>query len=85
LWHKCNICKEIEFSSYRLWSIYNSYPILLGVIMEFIVSEAEDRSFVEFRRKVRFSELLSAAIGETLIVDSLYGPGKHRGAEMAAC
>jgi hypothetical protein len=47
-------------------SIYNSYSILLGVIMEFIPSEAEDRSFVEFRRKVRSSELLSATMEKLL-------------------
>ena len=34
--------------------------------MEFMASEAEDRSFVEFRRKVRSSELLSAAIEKPL-------------------
>jgi hypothetical protein len=34
--------------------------------MEFMASEAEERSFVEFRRKVRSSELLSAAIEKLL-------------------
>jgi hypothetical protein len=34
--------------------------------MEFIPSEAEERSFGEFRRKVRSSELLSAAMEKLL-------------------
>jgi hypothetical protein len=34
--------------------------------MEFMASEAEERSFVEFRRKVRSSELLSAAMEKLL-------------------
>jgi hypothetical protein len=34
--------------------------------MEFIVSEAEERNFGEFRRKVRSSELLSAAMEKLL-------------------
>jgi hypothetical protein len=35
--------------------------------MEFIPSEAEEKHFVEFRRKVRSAELLSAAIEKLLI------------------
>jgi len=34
--------------------------------MEFAVSEAEERNFGEFRRKVRSSELLSAAMEKLL-------------------
>lgn len=34
--------------------------------MDSVTSEAEERSFVEFRRKVRSSELLSAAMEKLL-------------------
>jgi len=34
--------------------------------MEFIVSEAEERTFGEFRRKVRSAEILSAAMDKLL-------------------
>ena len=34
--------------------------------MEFMASEAEDRSFVEFRRKVREAEVLSASMEKLL-------------------
>jgi len=34
--------------------------------MEFMLSEAEERNFGEFRRKVRSSELLSAAMEKLL-------------------
>ena len=49
--------------------------------MEFIASESEERNFVEFRRKVRSAEVLSAAIERLVVVASFYGPGQHRGAE----
>jgi hypothetical protein len=52
--------------SYRLSSIYSSYVVLLGVIMQFIESGDEERSFGEFRRKVRSSELLSASMERLL-------------------
>ena len=39
---------------------------MLGVIMEFIDSVAEERPFGEFRRKVRSSEVLSAAMEKLL-------------------
>jgi hypothetical protein len=39
---------------------------MLGVIMQFIESEAAERSFGEFRRKVRDSELLSVALEKLL-------------------
>ena len=49
--------------------------------MEFIASESEERNFVEFRRKVRSAEVLSAAMERLVVVASFYGPGRHRGAE----
>jgi hypothetical protein len=52
--------------SYRLSSIYSSYVVLLGVIMQFIESGDDERSFGEFRRKVRCSELLSASMEKLL-------------------
>ncbi len=52
--------------SYRLSSIYSSYVVLLGVIMEFVQTIDEERSFGEFRRKVRCSELLSASMEKLL-------------------
>jgi hypothetical protein len=52
--------------SYRLSSIYSSYVVLLGVIMQFIESGDEERSFGEFRRKVRSSELLSTSMEKLL-------------------
>jgi hypothetical protein len=52
--------------SYRLSSIYSSYVVLLGVIMQFIESGDDERSFGEFRRKVRCSELLSASMERLL-------------------
>ena len=52
--------------SYTLRSIYSSYWLLLGVIMECIISEAEERTFGEFRRKVRSAEVLSAAMEKLL-------------------
>ena len=52
--------------SYRLSSIYSSYVVLLGVIMEFVQTIEEERSFGEFRRKVRSSELLSASMERLL-------------------
>ena len=55
-----------EARSYRLSSIYSSYVVLLGVIMQFIESGDEERSFGEFRRKVRSSELLSASMERLL-------------------
>lgn len=53
-------------TSYRLNSIYSSYVVLLGVIMEFIGALEEERGFGEFRRKVRESELLSASLVQLL-------------------
>ena len=55
-----------QLKSYRLSSIYSSYVVLLGVIMEFVQSMDEERSFGEFRRKVRSSELLSASMERLL-------------------
>jgi hypothetical protein len=52
--------------SYRLDSIYSSYVVLLGVIMEFVHAIGEERSFGEFRRKVHSSELLSASMERLL-------------------
>jgi hypothetical protein len=52
--------------SYTLRGIYSSYWLLLGVIMDFIVSDAEERTFGEFRRKVRSAEVLSAAMEKLL-------------------
>jgi len=52
--------------SYRLSSIYSSYVVLLGVIMELVQTIDEERSFGEFRRKVRCSELLSASMEKLL-------------------
>ena len=49
--------------------------------MEFIVSETEERSFGEFRRKGALFGVVVRGHGETFIVDLLYGPGEHRGAE----
>jgi hypothetical protein len=42
--------------------------------MEFIVSESEERNFVEFRRKVRSAEVLSAAMERLL--SSLHFTGR---------
>ena len=39
---------------------------MLGVIIEFVQSMDEERSFGEFRRKVRSSELLSASMERLL-------------------
>jgi hypothetical protein len=55
-----------QLKSYRLSSIYSSYVVLLGVIMEFVQAIDEERSFGEFRRKVRSSELLSASMERLL-------------------
>ena len=55
-----------EAGSYRLNSIYSSYVVLLGVIMESGLSLDEERGFGEFRRKVRCSELLSASMEKLL-------------------
>ena len=55
-----------EAMSYRLSSIYSSYVVLLGVIMEFVPTLDEERGFGEFRRKVRSSELLSASMERLL-------------------
>ena len=55
-----------EARSYRLNSIYSSYVVLLGVIMELVQTIDEERSFGEFRRKVRCSELLSASMEKLL-------------------
>ena len=52
--------------SYRLSSIYSSYVVLLGVIMQFIAEGDDERSFGEFRRKVRDSEVLSASLEKLL-------------------
>ncbi len=66
--------------SYRLSSIYSSYVVLLGVIMEFVPALDEERGFGEFRRKLRSSELLSRR-WKTIIRNSFYGPGQRGGAE----
>jgi hypothetical protein len=42
--------------------------------MEFIASESEERNFVEFRRKVRSAEVLSAAMERLL--SSLHFTGR---------
>ena len=47
---------------------------MLGVIIEFIASESEERNFVEFRRKVRSAEVLSAAMERLL--SSLHFTGR---------
>ena len=52
--------------SYTLSSIYSSYVVLLGVIMQCWETGDEERSFGEFRRKVRDSELLSASLVQLL-------------------
>ena len=52
--------------SYTLRSIYSSYWLMLGVIMDFIASDAEEGTFGEFRRKVRSAEVLSAAMEKLL-------------------
>jgi hypothetical protein len=52
--------------SYTLRSIYSYCGLMLGVIMEFIDSVAEERTFGEFRRKVRSAEVLSAAMEKLL-------------------
>jgi hypothetical protein len=55
-----------ETISYTLRSIYSYRGLMLGVIMEFIDSVAEERTFGEFRRKVRSAEVLSAAMEKLL-------------------
>jgi hypothetical protein len=52
--------------SYTLRSIYSSYVVLLGVIMQCRETGDDERSFGEFRRKVRESELLSASLVQLL-------------------
>jgi hypothetical protein len=49
--------------------------------MDFIVSDAEERTVGEFRRKVRSAEVLSAAMEKLLSAIHFNGPGQHRGAE----
>ena len=49
-----------------LRSIYSYHWLMLGAIMEFIDSVVEERTFGEFRRKVRSSEVLSAAMEKLL-------------------
>ena len=55
-----------QTNSYMLRSIYSYHGLMLGVIMEFIDSVAEERTFGEFRRKVRSAEVLSAAMEKLL-------------------
>jgi hypothetical protein len=55
-----------ETKSYTLIGIYSSYVLLLGVIMQFVPAGDEERSFGEFRRKVRDSEVLSASLEKLL-------------------
>jgi hypothetical protein len=55
-----------EARSYTLSGIYSSYVLLLGVIMQFVPTGDEERSFGEFRRKVRDSEVLSASLEKLL-------------------
>ena len=52
--------------SYTLSSIYSSYVLLLGVIMQCVPTGDEERSFGEFRRKVKDSEILSASLEKLL-------------------
>jgi hypothetical protein len=52
--------------SYTLSGIYSSHVLLLGVIMQFVPAGDEERSFGEFRRKVRDSEVLSASLEKLL-------------------
>jgi hypothetical protein len=51
--------------------------------MEFIASESEERNFVEFRRKVRSAEVLSAAMERLLSSLHFTGRVSYRAAEWA--
>jgi len=56
----------LEKKSYTLCSIYSSYVVLLGVTMQWVPAGDEERSFGEFRRKVKDSEVLSASLEKLL-------------------
>jgi hypothetical protein len=52
--------------SYTISPSYNSYCLERRVMIESQSYENEERSFVEFRRKVRSAEMLSAAMERLL-------------------
>jgi len=62
--------------SYTPSSIYSSYVALLGVILQCRETGDKARSFGEFRRRVRDSELLLASLVELLSVLHFTGRGR---------